>query len=168
MESQERLRALHLTRSPHDGNPVSTQQLMEELDCSRSTLHRTVVRLRDSYGAPVLNSPGRGYFYDRSADSFELPGLWFRADELEALLVSSSRRCGAKPRSRGRGLSQFASWPIANLRRRRVRIPLVPRIAEGLLNETWVWNLVVLEMVPSEMKPPNHRSAWRYQGSGPG
>ena len=60
---------------------------MDELDCSRSTLHRTIARLRDSLGAPILNSPGRGYFYDRSAESFQLPGLWFRADELEALLV---------------------------------------------------------------------------------
>ena len=60
---------------------------MEELDCSRSTLHRTVTRLRDSFGAPIINVPGRGYFYDRSAGQFELPGLWFRADELEALLV---------------------------------------------------------------------------------
>ena len=34
-----------------------------------------------------MNVPGRGYFYDRSAGKFELPGLWFRADELEALLV---------------------------------------------------------------------------------
>ena len=60
---------------------------MEELECSRSTLHRTVVHLRDVLGAPVINSPGRGYLYDRSAGKFELPGLWFRADELEALLV---------------------------------------------------------------------------------
>ena len=60
---------------------------MAELDCSRSTLHRTIRHLRDSLGAPILNVPGRGYFYDRSAGKFELPGLWFRADELEALLV---------------------------------------------------------------------------------
>ena len=60
---------------------------MDELECSRSTLHRTFVRLRDTFGAPILNSPGRGYFYDQSAGSFELPGLWFSADELEALLV---------------------------------------------------------------------------------
>lgn len=60
---------------------------MEELECSRSTLHRAVVHLRDVLGAPVINAPGRGYFYDLNADKFELPGLWFRADELEALLV---------------------------------------------------------------------------------
>ena len=86
MDSHERVYALHQTLSARR-HPVSTQQLMDELGCSRSTLHRTVARLRDSLGAPVINSAGRGYFYDRSAGSFELPGLWFRADELEALLV---------------------------------------------------------------------------------
>ena len=60
---------------------------MDELECSRSTLHRTIVHLRDVLGAPVINAHGSGYLYDRGAGKFELPGLWFRADELEALLV---------------------------------------------------------------------------------
>ena len=60
---------------------------MDELECSRSTLHRTLVHLRDILGAPVINVSGRGYFYDLNAGKVELPGLWFRADELEALLV---------------------------------------------------------------------------------
>ena len=86
MDTLERTYALHRTLAARR-NPVSTQQLMDELECSRSTLHRTVERLRDGFGAPILNSPGQGYFYDRFAGTFELPGLWFRADELEALLV---------------------------------------------------------------------------------
>lgn len=60
---------------------------MTDLECSRSTLHRTLSHLRDVFGAPIINDPGRDYFYDRNAGKFELPGLWFRADELEALLV---------------------------------------------------------------------------------
>ena len=68
-------------------HPVSTQDLLAGLECSRSTLHRTVNHLRDVFDAPIVNVPGRGYFYDRNASKFELPGLWFRADELEALLV---------------------------------------------------------------------------------
>ena len=43
--------------------------------------------MRDFLGAPILNVPGRGYFYDPTAGRFELPGLWFRRNELEALLV---------------------------------------------------------------------------------
>ena len=67
--------------------PVSTGELMELLECSRSTLHRTISHMRDFLGAPILNTPGQGYFYDKGARTFELPGLWFRRDELEALLV---------------------------------------------------------------------------------
>ena len=86
MDSVERTYALHRTLAARR-HPVTTKTLMEELECSRSTLHRAVVHLRDVLGAPVINAPGRGYFYDLNADKFELPGLWFRADELEALLV---------------------------------------------------------------------------------
>ncbi len=60
---------------------------MDELECSRSTLFRTIAALRDRFGAPIENVPGRGYRYDPDAGRFELPGLWFRKDELEALLV---------------------------------------------------------------------------------
>ncbi len=82
----ERIVALHRVL---DGrrHPVSPGDLMAELECSRSTLFRTIGMLRDHLGAPVENEPGRGYFYDREAGSFELPGLWFRRDELEALLA---------------------------------------------------------------------------------
>ena len=68
-------------------HPVSAGELTAELECSRSTLFRTIGMLRDHLGAPIENVPGRGYFYDREAGSFELPGLWFRRDELEALLA---------------------------------------------------------------------------------
>lgn len=86
MDAVARTYALHRVLSARR-HPVSTSALMDELECSRSTLHRTLTHLIDVLGAPILNAPGRGYFYDLSAGSFELPGLWFRADELEALLV---------------------------------------------------------------------------------
>ncbi len=87
MNRLARLNALHLAlrRRRH---PVSAQELMVELECSRSTLYRTIGMLRDHFDAPVVNRPGLGYIYDgETADSFELPGLWFRREELEALLV---------------------------------------------------------------------------------
>ena len=82
----ERLYLLHqiLTARRY---PVSTQVLMDRLDCSRSTLHRTITYLRNYLKAPLLNKPGQGYFYDASVERFELPGIWFRSDELHALLV---------------------------------------------------------------------------------
>ena len=82
-----RIYRLHRMLASRRGRPASTQSLMAEMQCSRSTLHRTLTHLRDDLGAPVLNAPSRGYFYDRQAESFELPGIWFRPDELEALLV---------------------------------------------------------------------------------
>ena len=68
-------------------HPASADELMAELECSRSTLFRTIGMLRDHLGAPIVNAPGQGWSYDRDAGRFELPGLWFRPDELEALLV---------------------------------------------------------------------------------
>ena len=46
--------------------------------------------LRDALGAPVEYDPVRnGYYYDTGAQGpYELPGLWFSAEELHALLVS--------------------------------------------------------------------------------
>jgi predicted DNA-binding transcriptional regulator YafY len=82
----ERMVALHRALDSRR-HPASASDLMAELECSRSTLFRTIGMLRDHLGAPVVNAPGRGYYYDRDAGRFELPGLWFRRDELEALLV---------------------------------------------------------------------------------
>ena len=59
--------------------PVSGRVLQERLRCSRATFHRVLARLKDGLGAPVINVPGRGYFYDRSQPRFELPGLWLIA-----------------------------------------------------------------------------------------
>ena len=108
MDSQERTYALHRTLAACR-YPISTQKLIDELGCSRSTLHRTVERLRDGFGAPIINSPGRGYFYDRSAGSFELPGLWFRADELEALLVMDDLLSAVQP-----GMLRAQIGPLRN------------------------------------------------------
>ncbi len=78
-------------------HPASAGDLMAELDCSRSTLFRTIGMLRDRLGAPIVNAPGRGWFYDRDAGTFELPGLWFRRDELEALLVMDELLARVQP-----------------------------------------------------------------------
>ena len=67
--------------------PVSEAVLVEELECSRSTLFRTIESLRDRFRAPIENRKGQGYYYANRDEDFELPGIWFRARELEALLV---------------------------------------------------------------------------------
>jgi proteasome accessory factor C len=68
---------------------ISRQSLMQQLGIGRSTLTRLIANLRDMLGAPIIYDGERGgYRYD-SAEShhFDLPGLWFTADELLALLT---------------------------------------------------------------------------------
>ncbi len=70
---------------------VSRQKLRELLeDCSESTLTRVVREMRDQLRAPIEYDRVRcGYRYAPQPDGtpFELPGLWFSAAELYALLT---------------------------------------------------------------------------------
>ena len=86
MPTLEKVYALHQVLKSRK-YPVSEAVLMEELDCSRSTLFRTIQVLRNRFGAPIENRKGQGFFYANRREEFELPGIWFRARELEALLV---------------------------------------------------------------------------------
>jgi len=96
MEGFDRLYELHRVLAGRRG-PISTRDLLQRLECSRPTLQRTIQHLRDAYDAPILNAPGAGYFYDRSAKPFELPGLWFSAAELHALLTMQELLDGVQP-----------------------------------------------------------------------
>ena len=69
--------------------PVPHQTLEEQLECSRATVNRTIESLRLYFNAPILYDRERnGYYYDtRGKTVFELPGVWFEAQELHALLT---------------------------------------------------------------------------------
>lgn len=69
--------------------PVSRRQLEERLECSAATIKRIIEELKLYFNAPISYSRERnGYYYDtREEASFELPGLWFNANELHALLT---------------------------------------------------------------------------------
>ena len=125
--------------------PASTQSLMDRLQCSRSTLHRAIERLRNM-GAPILNTPGRGYFYDRRADAFELPGMWLRADELEALLVMDCLLERLEP-----GLLKHRIGPIKT-RLRQHLASVVPGTQQFPLTES-----VFCQRMPGGLRP----IAWR-------
>lgn len=57
-------------------------------DFARSTLARLIRDLRDKLGAPLDHDPERGgYFYNSADHRHPLPGLWFTADELLALVT---------------------------------------------------------------------------------
>lgn len=71
--------------------PVSLRTIMERLQCSESTARRLLFSFRDDFGAPVVyNSTARGWHLDRVREqpADEIPGIWFKPDELRALLVT--------------------------------------------------------------------------------
>jgi predicted DNA-binding transcriptional regulator YafY len=69
-------------------HPVSRRRLEEELECSRATIKRIIEDMRIYLNAPIVYDRERnGYCYDqREGAMYELPGLWFNASELHALL----------------------------------------------------------------------------------
>ena len=67
---------------------VSQADLMATLEVSRSTLFRDLAYLKDRLGVPVLfDEDLKGYRLDPTAERHELPGLWFRPEEIHALLT---------------------------------------------------------------------------------
>ena len=70
--------------------PIPRAELMQRLECSAPTVFRLIRILRDFLGAPIeFREDVSGYFYQRDAEggTYELPGLWFNAEELQALAV---------------------------------------------------------------------------------
>jgi predicted DNA-binding transcriptional regulator YafY len=75
-----------------DRRAVSFQTLMDELGISRATLKRDLAYLRDRLNAPIIHDrDAGGYRFDhvtpRVGGQYELPGLWFSAEEIHALLT---------------------------------------------------------------------------------
>ena len=70
--------------------PISRAELAQRLECSEPTVFRLIRILRDFLRAPLeYNDELSGYYYERTAEggTYELPGLWFNARELQSLLV---------------------------------------------------------------------------------
>ncbi|MBY0341563.1 MAG: WYL domain-containing protein, partial [Rhodocyclaceae bacterium] len=75
----------------HDRRLASFAELQEELEVSRATLKRDLQFLRDRLNAPIVyDREANGYRFDvpdRYAPRHQLPGLWFNASEIHALLM---------------------------------------------------------------------------------
>jgi predicted DNA-binding transcriptional regulator YafY len=89
MERTERFYKIqNLLRGRHF---VSTRDFIAELGISRATFKRDLEYLRDRMRAPIVyDRDQQAYGFDPAiADSqlWQLPGLWFSADELQALLT---------------------------------------------------------------------------------
>ena len=75
-----------------DRRVVSFQALQEALEVSRATLKRDLAYMRDRLNAPIVfDRDVDGYRFDGAAPKiggqYELPGLWFSAAEIHALLT---------------------------------------------------------------------------------
>ena len=71
---------------------VSTQAFLDELEVSKATLKRDLAYLRDRLNAPIIfDRNASGYRFDTARRNigrqYELPGLWFSAEEIHALLT---------------------------------------------------------------------------------
>ncbi len=70
--------------------PVSRQRLEAALECSRATVKRLIEEMRLYLNAPIVyDRQANGYRYDSAeGEMYQLPGLWFNASELQALLAT--------------------------------------------------------------------------------
>jgi predicted DNA-binding transcriptional regulator YafY len=75
----------------NDLRAVPMVKLIEALGASRATVKRDIEYMRDRLNAPIVwDRTLRGYCFDCSqpgAEKYNLPGLWFNAQEIFALLT---------------------------------------------------------------------------------
>lgn len=87
MDKFDRIYELHGILS-NRRTPIGLTDLAQRLECSGSTVYRLIGELRDRLGAPIeFNKELNGYAYAQTAGKYELPGLWFSAKELQALVM---------------------------------------------------------------------------------
>lgn len=84
MDRLHKIYQLHgLLRGRRTAVPLA--RIMEHLECSRATANRVIREMRDYLLAPIdYDRTYQGYRY--GDDRYELPGLWFSAEEILALL----------------------------------------------------------------------------------
>lgn len=86
MDRMERIYTLHkLLRARR--TRISADGIADKTGWSKQTAYRVIKELRDHLGAPIPDERGKGFYYDADAGVFELPGLWFTAAEIHALVV---------------------------------------------------------------------------------
>lgn len=88
MDRTERL--YKIDRMLNDRKVVPITEFLEELEVSLATFKRDLEYLRDRFNAPVVwDRDAGGYRFDKHGvgDAYELPGLWFSATEIHALLT---------------------------------------------------------------------------------
>jgi predicted DNA-binding transcriptional regulator YafY len=89
MDRTERFHVIDMMLS--GAGPVTFQQMQDRLEVSRATLKRDLEYLRNRLNAPIVwDRTTGGYRFERHGQvggQYELPGLWFSAEEIHALLT---------------------------------------------------------------------------------
>ena len=134
MDKFDRIYQLHnILRDRH--TPIRREELMQRLECSEPTVYRLIRILREYLGAPLVYDEEReGYCYERSAEggSYELPGLWFNARELQALLVFDRLFESLEPGLLGEHLAPLLHRVTALLKHKRLGLTEAARRVRAL------------------------------------
>jgi len=88
MDRSERFLKIH--QLLESGKPRSFVELQKSLGVSRATLKRDLEYMRSRFNAPIeydRDSNGYRFGRSRSGPRYELPGVWFTAEELHALFT---------------------------------------------------------------------------------
>tara|TARA_Y100001933_G_scaffold212767_3_gene218033 strand:- start:13599 stop:14585 length:987 start_codon:yes stop_codon:yes gene_type:complete len=118
----DRIYQLHRTLAGRH-TPISLVDLTHEIECSEPTVKRTIAAMRDYLSAPIVYDRERnGYVYsgDGIDPNWELPGLWFSAGELQALLALERMLSTLSPGLLAEELSPFRSRIESLLQRQEV------------------------------------------------
>jgi proteasome accessory factor C len=110
--------------------PVPLAELMARLECSEPTVYRLLREMKDYLGAPIEHDKKTGgYAYRRDADggAYELPGLWFNARELQALIVFEQLFESLEPGLLGEHLAPLKERITTLIRHRRLGLGEVGR-----------------------------------------
>lgn len=114
--------------------------IMESLECSRATAGRVIREMRDYLQAPIdYDRECNGYRY--GDERYELPGLWFSAEEILALLTMHKLLAQVGPGLLDTHLAPFrqrieklleSEHPGGEIHRIRI-LPIATRIPDGAM-----------------------------------
>ena len=96
----------------HERHLVPIEVFLDELDISRATFKRDMEYLRDRLHAPIVwDRFAGGYRFENATagPAYELPGLWFTAGELYALLAAQKLLADIEPGILGAQLAPLQS-----------------------------------------------------------
>ncbi|HCX88038.1 MAG TPA: transcriptional regulator [Gammaproteobacteria bacterium] len=126
---------------------TTLRAMMDEMEVSRATVRRDLEYMRDRLAAPIIwDNEARRYRYDSDAegegeDRYALPGLWFNASEVHALLTMEHLLSSLQPgllephieplRSRIRRLLDSGDHPAEEVTRRIRVLHMAARQADS-------------------------------------